>query len=104
MEKVINIHEAKTHFSKLVDQVAAGAELVIGKAGQPLVKLVPYQAAPSSPRTGGQLHGKIWEAADCWDADEELTAALTGGAVFPPEYASTLRAAETPPGLAVHSQ
>ena len=95
-ENVINIHEAKTHFSKLVDQVAAGAELIIGKAGQPLAKLVPYHPAPASPRKGGQLHGKIWEAADCWEPDEELAAAMTGSSLFPPEQAATLRAAEEP--------
>ena len=41
MKEVINIQEAKTHLSRYVDKVAAGEELVIGKAGKPLAKLVP---------------------------------------------------------------
>jgi len=36
-----NIHEAKTHFSKLVERAAAGEEIVIGKAGKPVARLVP---------------------------------------------------------------
>jgi len=37
----INVHEAKTHFSKLLHRVAAGEEIVIAKAGKPVAKLVP---------------------------------------------------------------
>ena len=39
--KAINIHEAKTHFSKLVDRAMKGEEVTISKAGKPVVKLVP---------------------------------------------------------------
>ncbi|MGH8726876.1 MAG: type II toxin-antitoxin system Phd/YefM family antitoxin [Burkholderiales bacterium] len=62
MEQV-NIHEAKTHLSRLVDQVAAGAEIVIAKAGKPLAKLVPYE--PAKPkRQFGLYKGKIKIAKD----------------------------------------
>jgi prevent-host-death family protein len=39
----INIHEAKTHLSRLVDEVNAGEEIVIAKAGKPLARLIPFQ-------------------------------------------------------------
>lgn len=64
---MVNIHEAKTHFSRLVQRAAAGEEIVIAKAGVPLAKLVPYD----EPRKliPGLLKGKIWMADD-WDSDE----------------------------------
>jgi prevent-host-death family protein len=54
----VNIHEAKTHLSRLVERAAAGEEIVISKAGKPMAKLVPY-AMSAAPRTGGFLSGKI---------------------------------------------
>lgn len=42
----VNIHEAKTHLSRLLERVAAGERVVISKAGRPLADLVPHQAAP----------------------------------------------------------
>jgi prevent-host-death family protein len=45
LSKLINIHEAKTHLSRLVEQVAAGEEIVIAKAGKPMARLVPLVAA-----------------------------------------------------------
>jgi prevent-host-death family protein len=56
--KTINIHEAKTHLSRLVDEVSAGKELVIAKAGKPLAKLVPIRPA-KAVRKPGFLKGKI---------------------------------------------
>lgn len=55
----INIHEAKTHLSRLVEQAAAGEEIIIAKAGKPLAKLVPLHNAPSRRNLGmfkGQLN------------------------------------------------
>jgi prevent-host-death family protein len=40
--KVVNVHEAKTHLSKLLEQVKAGKEIIIGKHGQPYARLVPF--------------------------------------------------------------
>ncbi|MDH5429679.1 MAG: type II toxin-antitoxin system Phd/YefM family antitoxin [Nitrospirota bacterium] len=59
----INIHEAKTHLSRLVDEVCNGKELILAKAGKPLVKLVPLEKA-KTPRTPGFLKGKIKISAD----------------------------------------
>lgn len=78
----VNIHEAKTQFSKLVEMAAAGEEIVIAKAGKPMAKLVPY-TPPISPRSGGFLKGQIWEAPDCWDSDDELHELMTRGGIEP---------------------
>lgn len=58
MSTVVNIHEAKTHLSRIVDDVAAGAEVIIAKAGKPMARLVPMQAA-SRPKKLGLLKGRI---------------------------------------------
>ena len=77
-----NIQEAKTHLSRLVEQAAAGEEIIIAKAGKPMAKLVPY--IPSQPvRKGGFLAGKIWESDDCWVSDPELIESMTGTPIEP---------------------
>jgi prevent-host-death family protein len=63
-----NIHEAKTHLSKLIERVAGGEDVVIAKAGKPVAKLVPF-VERKEPRKIGSLKGKIWLAPD-WDSDE----------------------------------
>jgi prevent-host-death family protein len=54
----VNIHEAKTHLSRLVDEVAAGAEIIIAKAGKPMARLSPI-SAPVRKKQLGLLKGKI---------------------------------------------
>ena len=54
----VNIHEAKTQLSKLVDRAAKGEAFVIAKAGKPLVKVVPLNA-PAAPQRLGFLVGEI---------------------------------------------
>lgn len=81
--KTYNMHQAKTHLSKLVEQAAAGEEIVIAKAGKPVAKLVPYTAR-TQPRPLGLGAGKgYWEAPDAWDPDPELEALFYGGSIFP---------------------
>lgn len=76
--KVTNIHEAKTHFSKLVERAAAGEEIVIGKAGKPVARLVPY-AAPAPPkRKPGSWKGKIWISPDFDKFDSEIEKLFNG--------------------------
>ncbi len=41
--KIVNMHEAKTKLSKLVEEALAGEEIILAKAGKPLVRLVPYE-------------------------------------------------------------
>ncbi len=55
---IVNIHEAKTQLSKLVDQATRGESFVIAKAGKPLVKVVAL-AAPAKPKRLGFLAGEI---------------------------------------------
>jgi prevent-host-death family protein len=47
--KVVNVHEAKTHLSRLLEQVAAGGEVVIAKAGRPVARLVPFARPGTRP-------------------------------------------------------
>jgi prevent-host-death family protein len=49
---VINIHDAKTHFSKLLERVARGEEVVIARAGHPIARLVAYEPPKGSRRSG----------------------------------------------------
>lgn len=74
---LVNIHEAKTHFSRLVERVSRGEEIVIGKAGKPIAKLVPYTEA-SGPRSPGAWKGRVRLAPDFDDLPAELAAALRG--------------------------
>ncbi len=75
MEKV-NVHQAKTHLSRLLERVIKGEEIIIAKSGRPMAKLVPI---PSEPRRPGRLKGKIRIAAD-FDAPlpDEIAAAFRG--------------------------
>ena len=52
MEVIVNIHEAKTQLSRYLREVAAGGEVVIGKYGQPIAKLVPYTSGKPKYRFG----------------------------------------------------
>ena len=60
----INIHEAKTHLSRLVEEAAQGQEIVIAKAGKPVARLVPLAADAPVTRTPGRLKGKLTIGAD----------------------------------------
>ena len=57
MSDIFNIHEAKTHLSRLVEQAAKGREFVIAKAGKPMVRVVPIEPV-SATRALGFLAGK----------------------------------------------
>lgn len=58
--RVVNIHEAKTHLSRLIERAARGEEVIIAKAGKPLVKMVPLDVHErSAPRRLGFLDGEI---------------------------------------------
>jgi prevent-host-death family protein len=62
--KAVNVHAAKTHLSRLVDEAAAGEEIVIAKAGKPVARLVPLRPERGRRRLGA-LAGQIWIADDC---------------------------------------
>lgn len=63
---VINIHDAKTHFSKYLEQVAKGKEIVIGKHGKPVARLVPMGKARVK-RIPGALSGKGYKLSADFD-------------------------------------
>jgi len=67
--KVLNIHQAKTHLSRLIEEAVGGETVVVAKAGKPMVQLVPVVAAGGA-RPLGLLAGQAKESADCWTRDE----------------------------------
>ena len=72
-----NIHEAKTHFSRLVERAMRGEEIVIGKAGKPVARLVPYRE-DRAPRVPGGWEGKVRIADDFDELPDEVAAAFRG--------------------------
>ena len=77
--KPVNIHEAKTHLSRLIERVQAGEEIVIAKAGRPAARLVPVEDARKPVRIGG-LKSRIAVPDDFNTMFEREIAALFGGA------------------------
>lgn len=63
MTKIVNIYEAKTNLSKLVERAAAGEEIIIAKAGTPRARLIGLPAT-SKPRQPGGWESGIWIADD----------------------------------------
>jgi prevent-host-death family protein len=60
---VVNIHEAKTQLSRLLQRALLGEEVVIAKAGRPIVRLAPIDQ-PRKPRKPGSAKGQFWMAPD----------------------------------------
>lgn len=75
--ETINIHEAKTHLSRIIERVANGESVIIGKAGKPVAVLSPYVAAKSR-RKAGSMKGKIRIADDFDDADAMIANPFEG--------------------------
>jgi prevent-host-death family protein len=71
MVDTVNIHEAKTHLSRLVERVEAGEEVVIARAGRPVARLVPLRRL-TKPRVPGQWRGQIVIAPDFDAVNEEI--------------------------------
>lgn len=61
MTSIVNVHDAKTHFSKLLDRAHAGEEIILAKAGKPYARLVPLEK-PKAQRKPGGLKAKIPDA------------------------------------------
>ena len=60
----VNIHEAKTHLSRLLERVERGEEIILARAGKPIARLVRFQPETSPQRQGGRLRGQIWMSDD----------------------------------------
>ena len=65
----VNIHEAKTHLSRLLERVAAGERVVISKAGTPIADLVPHRAAAI---TFGGLQGEVSYDDQAFGIDQDI--------------------------------
>jgi prevent-host-death family protein len=78
MSRIVNIHEAKTHLSRIIDEVAAGTEVIIARAGKPMARLTAV-TAPAKQKRLGLLKGKI-KVPDDFNAplDDEVVAAFEG--------------------------
>lgn len=93
--KIVNTHEAKTHLSRLLDEAAAGEEIVIAKAGKPVARLLAMEPA-RNPRVLGALAGQVTVSADCWSPDEDMESSLAAP-LFPEESGfSAPKVAEDP--------
>jgi prevent-host-death family protein len=69
MTRIVNVHEAKTHLSKLLQDVERGEEILIGRAGEPIARLSPYRR---EKRELGFAKGQIWIADDFDETPEEI--------------------------------
>ena len=77
--QITNISDAKTSLSKLIEKVMNGEEVIIGKAGKPVAKLVPYNLDTSPRQLGvGNWHGNIWMADDFDELPEDILNLFTG--------------------------
>ena len=63
MTVTVNIHEAKTHLSRLLSRVMAGEEIIIARAGKPVARLIPIGDRPAT-RVSGTAKGKVIVAPD----------------------------------------
>ncbi len=76
--ETVNVHEAKTHLSRLLDRAAKGETITIAKAGKPLARLVPFRKR-KEPRRPGRWKGKLRVAEDFDATPEEVISAFEGG-------------------------
>ena len=72
MSETVNVHDAKTHLSRLLERAEAGEEIVIARAGKPVARLVPY-GSERPKRIFGRLRGQVVIRGD-FDADNEAIA------------------------------
>jgi len=77
MADTINVYEAKTHLSRLLDRVAHGEVILIARAGRPVARLMPLGAV-SSPRRPGGWTGRVRIAADFDELTPEVSEAFQG--------------------------
>lgn len=88
----VNIHQAKTHLSRLLQRVAAGEEITIARAGVPVARIVAVTPEPLKVRPLGFDRGKVWIADDFDELPEDLLKAFYGGELPPLESETKKRA------------
>jgi prevent-host-death family protein len=69
--KQVNVHDAKTQLSRLLQEVENGEEIVIARNGEPVARLVPH-VEERKPREPGWAKGRVWMAPDFDEFDEQL--------------------------------
>lgn len=69
--KTVGMHEAKTHFSRLIKDVEGGEDVIVRRGDQPVARIVPY-VPPTGERKPGALRGRIWIADDFDDIPPEF--------------------------------
>jgi len=79
----VNIHEAKTHLSRLLERAAAGEEIIIAKAGKPLARLTPVKDL-RTPRKFGSMKGLIKILPGFDEIDKEIEDLFYEGEIEPP--------------------
>ncbi len=99
---IVNVHSAKTNLSKLLERAENGEEVLIARAGKPVVRLTPVVTPRVTgveeksaefehrdlPSWMGSLRGQIWIAPDIEDFEKELAEQMENGPVFPTDEAS----------------
>ena len=80
----VNMHEAKTHLSRLVERVEGGAEIVISRAGKPAAKLVPVEVPSLMRRKLGAWEGSGVTVEDFDAIDGEIEKLIDESEIFPP--------------------
>lgn len=75
----VNVHEAKTHLSRLLQRVASGEEITIANAGVPVARLIPIERSGKN-RELGTDRGKVWIADDFDAPSPEIEALFAGNA------------------------
>jgi prevent-host-death family protein len=77
--QITNISEAKASLSRLIEKALRGEEVIIGKAGKPIVKIIPYDYDTSPRQLGvGNWRGQIWIADDFDELPEDVVRQFTG--------------------------
>ncbi len=88
----VNVHHAKTHLSKLIEQVENGEEVIIARNGKPAVKLVPVVSEEPQSLLGA-LKGKFTLSEDFHLPDPEIEDLFYDGPLFPEHSASKKKSA-----------
>jgi prevent-host-death family protein len=91
--KTVNIQEAKTHLSRLIQEAVDGEDVVIAKGGKAMVRLTPVTTL-DGPRPLGSLAGRVVEAEDCWSPDPAMEELFHGLPVEPGDQGDP----DAPPG------
>jgi prevent-host-death family protein len=81
----VNMHQAKTQLSKLIEMALKGEEVIIARNGTPAVKLVPVAEPELPPRKPGSWKGKVWIAPDFDETPEEIIDSFYNSVLFPGE-------------------